>query len=314
MTVINQNKKVSLEKVNEIYSRPLFSLLSEAASFQKKYFHQKKIEKCTLLSIKTGGCSEDCAYCSQSSHYSTNISISKILDIDYVLKAALAAKEAGSTFFCLSAAWRQVNDNLDFELALKMIKRIKKEIGIKVCCTFGLLSYNQAKALKEAGVSSYNHNLDTGPNYYQKIITTRSYEDRLQTLENVRKAGLYICCGGILGLGESDRDRIELIEVLFNLPKIDSVVLNTLVPIGGTPLEKNKEVSLFELLRVIATLRILMPKLKLRWAAGRSKFTKNEQVLCMLVGINSFHTGDKLLTTKNCSLKDDEELFRFLGV
>lgn len=312
LTQLKQN--ISLEKVNEVYSSPLLSLLSDAAYLQKKNFDDKQIEKCTLLSIKTGGCPEDCAYCAQSSRYSTNISINKLLDIDYVLKAAKAAKESGSTYFALSAAWREVKDNLDFEKTLEMIRRIKNEIDIKVCCTLGLLSEEQAIELKKVGIEAYNHNLDTSPSFYPKIITTRTYQDRLKTLENLAKAGISICCGGILGLGESDQDRKEFINVLVNLPIIDSIVLNTLAPIPGTPLENNKEVSLFEFLRFVATIRVLKPKLKIRFASGRSKFSQGEQALCLLVGINSIHTGDKLLTTKNCSLKDDDELFNLLGI
>lgn len=310
--MFKQSKKKSLEYVKEIYSQPLLSLLSDSAANQKKYFGTNKIEKCTLLSIKTGGCSEDCAYCSQSSRYSTNITNSKLLDIDCILKAANAAKENGSSFFCLSAAWRQIKDDLDFEQALKIIKKIKENVDINVCCTFGLLNENQARALKDAGVSSYNHNIDTSPNYYHKIITTRTFDDRLKTLQNVSKAGLSVCCGGILGLGESQQDRIEFIHVLINLPKIDSVVLNTLIPIPGTPLQNNKEVSLFDFLRVVATIRVIFPKIKIRFAAGRSKFSQGEQALCFLSGINSIHTGEKLLTANNCPLKDDDELFHSL--
>lgn len=304
----------SIEKVDEIYSRPLFSLLSDAAYLQKKCFASKKIEKCTLLSIKTGNCPEDCAYCSQSSYYSTNIVSNKFPDIEDVIKAAKEAKNSGSNYFALSAAWRRVEDNLDFEKALEMIRRIKKEVKIKVCATFGLLSDSQAVALKEAGLSCYNHNLDTSPSYYSQIITTRKFEDRLKTLQSLRKADISICCGGILGLGESDQDRKEFIQVLINLPRIDSVVLNTLIPISGTPLENNKQVSLFEFLRVVSTIRILRPKLRIRFAGGRSRFTEAEQSLTLLVGVNSFHTGEKLLTTKNCSIEDDDKLFHLLGI
>lgn len=306
--------RLSRENIAQIYNKSLFELLFEASKIHQSNHKIDLIDRCTLLSIKTGGCPEDCSYCSQSSRYSTNIEVHKLLDLKRVLQAARKAKESNSTYFCLSAAWRKIKDDFNFANTLEMIKTIRKEVGIKVCCTFGLLTYEQAVQLKEAGISCYNHNLDTSPSFYKKIITSRKYEDRLQTLENVRKANIDICCGGILGLGESHADRIDLIEVLVNLPTLHAVVLNTLVPIKGTPLENQKQVNIWDLVRMVATCRIMMPKTKIRWAGGRSKFSFSEQTLCFLAGINSIHIGEKLLTTPNCPREKDEKFFEILGL
>lgn len=298
-----------MEQIKTLYQMPLKELLFKAISLQGS--RQKNIQKCSLLSIKTGGCSEDCKYCAQSSRYCSNIEIEKITDINYVVEKAKAAKKFGSDYFCLSAAWRKVRDNLDFQTALKMIEAIKKNVDIQVCCTFGMLTYEMAKKLKDAGVVYYNHNLDTSESFYPEIITTRKYQDRLETLKNATKAGLKICTGCILGLGEEVSDRIELIHTLKSLPHaLDAFVLNTLIPIPGTPLEKNPQIPFNEVLRFIAVCRITLKNTNLRWAAGRDRYSNSEQMLAMLAGIDSIHIGAKLLTAKNQLFTEDTEFLK----
>lgn len=304
--------EASRQQVADIYHRPLLELVWEAASVHREHHKLGAVQQSTLLSIKTGSCPEDCAYCPQSAHHQTSVAPEKLLPLDTVLTAAKLAQDAGSTRFCMGAAWRQVNDNEHFEKVLDMVRGVSA-MGLEVCCTLGMLNEEQAVRLKEAGLDYYNHNLDTGEAYYDKIITTRTYKDRLDTLEHVRKAGLNVCCGGIIGMGESDDDRIDLLHTLCNLPEPpESIPINTLVAVPGTPLEDCPEVPPLDLVRMIATARVLMPKSMVRLSAGRLSLTKAEQALCFLAGANSIFTGDKLLTTPNPCKSEDHEMFEQL--
>lgn len=299
-------------EISEIYNSPLLELIFQAQTIHRQYNNPQEVQVCTLLSIKTGGCSEDCSYCSQSVKYQTGVQVHKLLDVQEVLSKAEEAKNAGSTRFCMGAAWREVRDNRDFDRVLDMVKGVN-EMGMEVCCTLGMLTDSQAQKLKEAGLYAYNHNLDTSEAHYDQVITTRTHKDRLHTLENVRKAGISVCCGGIIGLGETDADRISMIHTLATLPTHpESVPVNALVAIEGTPLENQKRVSVWEMVRMIATVRITMPKAMVRLSAGRLEMPTTEQALCFLAGANSIFAGDKLLTTPNPAFNDDKAMFELL--
>ncbi|TAE09356.1 MAG: biotin synthase BioB [Bacteroidetes bacterium] len=299
-------------EVAEIYNSPLLELIYQAQTVHRQYNNPQEVQVCTLLSIKTGGCAEDCSYCSQSVKYNTGLQVQKLLDVQEVLTKAQEAKEAGSTRFCMGAAWREVRDNRDFDRVLDMVKGVN-ELGMEVCCTLGMLTESQAQKLKEAGLYAYNHNLDTSAEHYDSVITTRQYEDRLNTLANVRGAGISVCCGGIIGLGETDEDRISMIHTLATLPAHpESVPVNALVAIEGTPLENQKRVSVWEMVRMIATVRLTMPKAMVRLSAGRLEMPTSEQALCFLAGANSIFAGDKLLTTPNPNFNDDKAMFDLL--
>ena len=285
-----------------------------AATVHRQFNETAEVQVCTLLSIKTGGCPEDCAYCPQAARYNTGVDVQALMKKEDVLAYAAKAKEAGSTRFCMGAAWREVRDNRDFDRVLEMVKGIN-EMGMEVCCTLGMLTEDQARKLADAGLYAYNHNLDTSAEYYDKIIHTRTYDDRLQTLEHVRKAGVSVCCGGIIGLGESHDDRINMLLTLATLPSHpESVPINALVPIEGTPLGDNIKVDVWDLLRMIATARIIMPAAMVRLSAGRNDLTVSEQALCFLAGANSIFAGDKLLTTPNPSFDEDNAMFGLLGL
>lgn len=302
------------DEVKAIYERPLLSLIIEAASVHRQYHKPGQVQACTLLSIKTGGCPEDCAYCAQSVRYQTGVQVHRLLDTAVVVEAARQAKAAGATRFCMGAAWREVRNNRDFDRVLEMIREVRA-LGLEVCATLGMLTPEQAIALKEAGLTAYNHNLDTSEAYYRQIITTRTYEDRLRTLAAARAAGLTLCSGGILGLGESEEDRIALLHTLATMqPHPESVPINAIVPIKGTPLENATPPSVWEMVRAIATARILMPKSMIRLAAGRERLSPTEQALCFVAGANSIFLGEKLLTTPNAPLTEDEKLFATLGI
>ncbi len=302
------------EEVAEIYHSPLLELIYRAATTHREYHDSREVQVCTLLSVKTGGCPENCCYCSQSAHYDTGLERRELLDVDQVVAAARQASQNGSTRFCMGAAWRQVRDNPDFDQVLDMVEQVSST-GLEVCCTLGMLTEEQACRLKEAGLYAYNHNLDTGPAYYPEIVTTRTYEDRLQTIENVGKAGISLCCGGILGLGESEDDRIDLLHTLATLPTPpESVPINALVPIPGTPLENRQPVAAWELVRAIATARILMPTAMVRLSAGRDQLSAAGQALCFLAGANSIFSGDKLLTTPHPGADEDAALLGLLGL
>ncbi|MDE3234679.1 MAG: biotin synthase BioB [Bacteroidota bacterium] len=304
----------TIEEIKEIYNAPLLELIFRAASLHRKYNDTAEVQVCTLLSIKTGGCSEDCAYCPQAARYDTGIGVQALMKKEEVLSYAQKAKDAGSTRFCMGAAWREVRDNKDFDRVLDMVKGVN-ELGMEVCCTLGMLTEEQARKLADAGLHAYNHNLDTSSEHYSEIITTRTYEDRLKTLDNVRKAGVTVCCGGIIGLGETHEDRIKMLHTLSTMQKHpDSVPINALVPIKGTPLEHNRKVDIWDMVRMIATARILMPATMVRLSAGRTDMSVAEQALCFMAGANSIFAGDKLLTTPNPSFDEDNAMFELLGL
>ena len=305
---------MSREEVRDLYSSPLPDLVARAGSVHKQHFYPGKIQAARLLSIKTGGCSEDCAYCPQSVRYQTGIKPEKLMSVRNILKKAEEAKKEGATRFCMGAGWREVTDGAAFNQALSAVREVSA-LGLEVCCTLGMLNLKQARLLKQAGLKAYNHNIDTSREYYPRIITTRKFEDRLKTIENVRRAGLEVCTGGILGLGESCEDRISFIYELVQLtPPPESVTINTLVPVKGTPLEKQKPVPVSDTVRVIAVCRILMERSFIRLSAGRKNLSEGEQLLCFLAGANSIFFGDKLLTTKNPSLRSDQRMLKDLGI
>lgn len=308
------NVNLSRDSVRELYHRPLLDLVYEAAGVHRANFNHHEMQLCTLLSIKTGGCQEDCKYCSQSIHNNAALDKELLLKTDKVLEDARKAKAAGSTRFCMGAAWPRVTDGRGFDRVLEMVKGVS-DLGMEACCTLGMLTEDQAKRLKEAGLTAYNHNLDTSEEFYDKIITTRTYKDRLDTIENVSKAGISLCCGGILGMGETQEDRIGLLHRLANLnPQPESVPINMLVPVEGTPLEDQKRLDVFEWIRTIAVARILMPKAMVRLSAGRLEISKEAQAMAFMAGANAIFTGDKLLTTPNPERNEDNDLLAELGL
>ncbi|EJF09254.1 biotin synthase BioB [Pontibacter sp. BAB1700] len=304
----------TLEEIKAIYYKPVLELIVEAANVHKQHQATGEVQVCTLLSVKTGGCPEDCSYCPQAARFHTGVDVHKLLSQEQVLTAAQRAKDGGSTRFCMGAAWREVRDNRDFDKVLDMVKGVN-EMGLEVCCTLGMVNEYQAEKLKEAGLYAYNHNLDTSEENYSNIITTRTYDDRLDTIENVRKAGISVCSGGIIGLGETDEDRIGMLHSLSTLVQHpESVPVNALVPVKGTPLENQPLVTVWEMVRMIATARILMPKTMVRLSAGRERMSVTDQALCFLAGANSIFTGEKLLTTPNPDFDADKAMFDLLGL
>ncbi|WP_234734674.1 biotin synthase BioB [Tellurirhabdus bombi] len=301
-------------EIADIYNSPVLDLIYRAATVHRQHHDPQEVQVCTLLSVKTGGCPEDCAYCPQAARYHTAVKVHKLMEVDEVLTAAQRAKDSGSTRFCMGAAWREVRDNRDFDKVLDMVKGVNG-MGMEVCCTLGMLTESQAQKLKDAGLYAYNHNLDTSEEYYGDIISTRTYDDRLDTLGNVRHAGISVCSGGIIGMGESHNDRIGMLLTLANLPEHpESVPVNALVPVEGTPLEEQPRVSVWEMIRMIATARIIMPKAMVRLSAGRVRMNVEEQALCFLAGANSIFAGDKLLTTPNPEEDADKQLFQTLNI
>lgn len=307
-------RPLSKSEIKAIYELPLIELIHKAAEIHRQNFDIKKVQISSLVSIKTGGCPEDCAYCPQSAKYNTEIKVHKLMEPTELQESINYAKENGVSRMCLGAAWREVRNNRDFDKVLEMVKMITNE-GLEVCATLGMISEDQAKRLAEAGLYAYNHNIDTSEEYYTKIISTRNYQDRLNTLQNVRKAGLTICSGGIIGMGESADDRISMLYTLNLLnPHPESVPINTLVPVKGTPLENQPKVSIWELVRMIATTRIVLPKSMVRLSAGRLELSMEAQTLCFLAGANSIFAGDKLLTTPNNDINQDKLMFEILGL
>lgn len=300
------------EEITAIYNTPVLELMYQAATVHREFHDPQEVQVCTLLSVKTGGCPEDCAYCPQAARYHTDVKVHKLLEVEEVLGKALEAKEAGSTRFCMGAAWREVRDNRDFDKVIEMVKGVNT-LGMEVCCTLGMLTEQQAEKLKAAGLYAYNHNLDTSEEFYDDIITTRTYSDRLETLSNVRKAKISVCSGGIIGMGEQESDRIGMLHTLSTLPEHpESVPVNALVPVEGTPLEDQPKVSVWEMIRMISTARIIMPKAMIRLSAGRVRMNLEEQALCFMAGANSIFAGDKLLTTANPGTIKDQEMFQLL--
>lgn len=302
-------------EIQAVYDSPIMDLLFHGAQVHRHAHKFREVQQCTLLSIKTGGCSEDCAYCPQSSRYDTGVKGQKLMNKDVVIESAKKAKEAGSTRFCMGAAWRDtVGRKTNFNQILDYVKEIRG-LGMEVCCTLGMLEKQQAEDLKKAGLTAYNHNLDTSREFYPSIITTRSYDERLKTLEFVREAGISVCSGGIIGLGEQVEDRVGLLHTLATLPEHpESVPINALLAVKGTPLENQKPVEIWEMIRMIATARIVMPKAMVRLSAGRVRFSLPEQALCFLAGANSIFTGEKLLTTPNNDFDADQQMFKLLGL
>ena len=304
----------TLEEIKEIYNTPLLDLVFRAATVHRQHNETGEVQVCTLLSIKTGGCSEDCAYCPQAARYHTGVKVHALMQQEEVMEYAAKARAAGSTRFCMGAAWREVRDNRDFDRVLEMVKGVNA-MGMEVCCTLGMLTEEQAHKLADAGLYAYNHNLDTSSEYYNEIITTRTYEDRLNTLDNVRKAGVSVCCGGIIGLGETHEDRMKMLHTLSTMPEHpESVPVNALVAIAGTPLENNESVDVWDMVRMIATARILMHKAMVRLSAGRTSMSTSDQALCFMAGANSIFAGEKLLTTPNPSFEEDNAMFSLLGL
>ncbi|EMR04811.1 biotin synthase BioB [Cesiribacter andamanensis] len=301
-------------EIDTIYNLPFLELVYRGASVHRQYHDAQEVQVCTLLSIKTGGCPEDCAYCPQAARYHTDVKVHKLLEVEEVLGKAQEAKQAGSTRFCMGAAWREVRNNRDFDKVLEMVKGVNG-MGMEVCCTLGMLTEEQALKLQEAGLYAYNHNLDTSEEHYGEIISTRTYQDRLDTLNNVRKSGISVCSGGIIGMGESQHDRIGMLHTLATLPEHpESVPVNALVPVEGTPLEQQPKVPVWDMVRMIATARIIMPKAMVRLSAGRVRMTLEEQALCFMAGANSIFAGDKLLTTPNPDVVSDQEMFQILNL
>lgn len=304
----------TLEELKELYEMPLLELVSKSNHLNNQFNEPAEVQVCSLISIKTGGCPEDCKYCAQSSRYQTSISAQPMMQYEAVLNEAKKAAERGSTRVCLGAAWREVRDSKQFEEVIQMVKGIT-DLGVEVCCTLGMLKEHQAERLKEAGLYAYNHNLDSSEKFYKTIITTRTYQDRLNTLDIVEKANLNVCCGGILGMGEDPIDRLELLLTLCRRnPHPESVPINRLSQIPGTPLEDQAKVSIWEMVRVIAVARIVLPEAMVRLSCGRIEMSYEQQALCFLAGANSIFAGEKLLTVANTPVDKDEEMFQLLGL
>lgn len=304
----------SREEILEIYNTPLMELLYEAATVHRKNHDPNTVQVSTLLSIKTGGCPEDCGYCPQAARYSTNIEGNDLMGVQQVKAQALRAKAAGSSRVCMGAAWRNVKDGEEFDQVLEMVRTINK-MEMEVCCTLGMITENQAQRLAEAGLYAYNHNLDTSEDYYKDVISTRAFQDRLDTIGNVRKTNVTVCSGGIIGMGEKLEDRAGMLVALATLdPQPESVPINALVAVPGTPMEEIEPISIWEMVRMVATTRIVMPETQVRLSAGRTQMSREGQAMCFFAGANSIFAGDKLLTTPNPDVAEDMEMFKILGL
>jgi biotin synthase len=304
----------TIEELKELYAMPLLELIAKANRLHNQFHEPTEVQVCSLISIKTGGCPEDCKYCAQSSRYQTSVSAQLMMQYETVLNEAKKAAERGATRVCLGAAWREVRDSKQFEEVLRMVKGIT-DLGVEVCCTLGMLKEHQAERLKAAGLYAYNHNLDSSEKFYKTIITTRTYQDRLNTLDIVEKANLSVCCGGILGMGEDPVDRLELLLTLCRRnPHPESVPINRLSQIPGTPLEDQPKISIWEMIRAIAVARIVLPEAMIRLSAGRVEMSYEQQALCFLAGANSIFAGERLLTVANTPIDKDEEMFQLLGL
>lgn len=302
------------EEIMAVYNKPIMDLLYEAATIHREYHDPNVVQVSTLLSIKTGGCPEDCGYCPQAARYHTDIEGNALMSVSQVKAQALRAKQGGSSRVCMGAAWRNVKDGPEFDQVLEMVRTINK-LDMEVCCTLGMLTENQAQRLAEAGLYAYNHNLDTSEDYYKEVISTRAFEDRLQTIENVRKTNVTVCSGGIIGMGETVADRAGMLVALSTLdPQPESVPINALVAVEGTPLEEEKPVEIWEMIRMVATTRIVMPQTQVRLSAGRMGMSREGQAMCFFAGANSIFAGDKLLTTPNPDVNEDMKMFEMLGL
>jgi biotin synthase len=302
------------EEVLAIYNKPLLELVYEAAQIHRLHHDPNKVQISSLISIKTGGCPEDCAYSPQAARYHTEVKISELLPVHQIKAQALRAKQHGVSRICLGAAWRNVKDGEDFDQVLDMVRTVTR-LDMEVCCTLGMLTENQAKRLEEAGLYAYNHNIDSSEDYYKEVISTRGFEDRLKTINNVRKTSITVCSGGIIGMGEKIEDRCDMLRILANMtPQPESVPINALVAVEGTPMEDQEPVSIFEMVRMVATARIVIPKTQVRLSAGRTSMSPEGQTLCFMAGANSIFAGDKLLTTPNPDINQDKKMFDELGI
>ena len=302
------------EEIIEIYNRPLMDLLFDAASIHREWHDPNTVQVSTLLSIKTGGCPEDCGYCPQAARYHTDIEENDLMSLNQVKAQALRAKASGSSRVCMGAAWRNVKDGPEFDQVLEMVRSINK-LDMEVCCTLGMVTENQAQRLAEAGLYAYNHNLDSSEDYYEEVISTRSFDDRLETINNVRKTNVTVCSGGIIGMGESVEDRASMLVALSTLnPQPESVPINALVPVEGTPMAEEDPIPIWDMIRMVATTRIIMPTTQVRLSAGRTQMSREGQAMCFFAGANSIFAGDKLLTTPNPDVAEDMEMFKLLGL
>ncbi len=302
------------EEILEIYNKPMMELLYEAATVHRQHHDPNTVQVSTLLSIKTGGCPEDCGYCPQAARYHTDLENNDLMSVQQVKAQALRAKASGSSRVCMGAAWRNVKDGQEFDDVLEMVRTINK-LDMEVCCTLGMITENQAQRLAEAGLYAYNHNLDSSEEYYKEVISTRGFEDRLETIANVRKTNVTVCSGGIIGMGEKVEDRAGMLVALATLdPQPESVPINALVAVEGTPLEEQQTIPIWDMIRMVATTRIVMPQTQVRLSAGRTEMSQEGQTMCFFAGANSIFAGDKLLTTPNPDVHQDMELFKLLGV
>ena len=302
-------------ELSGLYHQPLFDLISQSRAVHLQHWRGEDIQRCSLLSIKTGGCSEDCAYCAQSAHYSTGLEREELLSVETVLAAASRARSHGATRFCMGAAWRGVRDGSEkFDRVLEIVRQVS-QLGMEVCVTLGEIGPLEALKLKAAGVTAYNHNINTSPEFYREIVSTHTFQNRLDTIAAVQQSGMSVCCGGIIGMGESQADRLRMLEVLSNFdPAPDSVPINCLMPMPGTPLAEQPPVDIFELVRLVAVTRIALPRARVRLAAGRTRISREGQALCFFAGANSIFYGDKLLTARNPAADVDVGLLRELGL
>jgi biotin synthase len=306
---------MKFDELHALYHQPLFDLISQSRAVHLQHWRGEQVQRCSLLSIKTGGCSEDCSYCAQSAHYSTGVEREDLLPLDDILAAARAARAQGATRFCMGAAWRGIRDGTPkFEQVLETVREVG-QLGMEVCVTLGQIGPVEARKLRDAGVTAYNHNIDTSPEYYPEIVSTHTFNDRLNTIAAVQESGMSVCSGGIIGMGESEDDRLRMLEVLSNFnPQPESVPINCLMAMPGTPLADQPPVDIFELVRLIAVTRIAIPKARVRLAAGRTRLTREGQALCFFAGANSIFYGDKLLTAANPAADRDVALLRELGL
>ena len=302
------------QEIADIYNSPFLDLIYQASTIHRQNKDYAEVQISSLISIKTGGCPEDCSYCPQAARYHTDVEVQSMMKLEDVIDTAQKAKDGGASRLCMGAAWREVRDNRDFDKVIDMVKAVN-QMDMEVCCTLGMLNAHQAQRLADAGLYAYNHNLDTSEEDYSRIISTRTFDDRLNTINNVRKANLTVCSGGIIGLGETVDDRVSMLRVLANMAQHpESVPVNALVPVKGTPLENQPRVPIWDMVRMIATARIVMPKTAVRLSAGRNEMSVIEQALCFMAGANSIFAGDKLLTTPNPNFEDDMAMFELLGL
>ena len=306
---------MNLSELKRLYDQPLFDLISQSRAVHLAHWRGEQVQRCSLLSIKTGGCSEDCSYCAQSAHYSTGLEREELMPVDEIMSAAQRARAQGATRFCMGAAWRGVRDGTaKFEQVLETVREVS-QLGMEVCVTLGEIGPNEARKLKDAGVTAYNHNIDTSPEFYPEIVSTHTFANRLNTIAAVQESGMSVCCGGIVGMGESVTDRLRMLEVLCNFdPQPESVPINCLMAMPGTPLAAQPPIDIFDLVRLIAVTRIAIPKARVRLAAGRTRLTREGQAFCFFAGANSIFYGDKLLTAANPAADADVTLLRELGL